>query len=168
MQEFDEAANANIPTISYELPDGKTLEIGTERFNLPEVLFKPELANRYSDAPAVKSLTEGIVQGIPGMIIETIEKCDVDIRRELLNGVVMTGGSSLLRNMRERLDRELVELAPQSMRLRVHAPNSSMERRCSVWIGGSILASLGSFQQMWLSNAVYVEHGATLVHRKCP
>jgi len=167
-QEFDEAANANIPTISYELPDGKTIEIGTERFNLPEVLFKPEIASRYPDAPEIRSLTGGSVKGISGMVVETIEKCDVDVRRELFSGVVLTGGSSLFRNMRERLDRELGELVPASMRLRVHAPNSSMERRCSVWIGGSILASLGSFQQMWLSKGEYEEHGATLVHRKCP
>lgn len=47
-------------------------------------------------------------------------------------------------------------------------PNPLVERRFSVFIGGSILASLGSFQQMWLSKAEYDEHGPSLIHRKCP
>ena len=34
--------------------------------------------------------------------------------------------------------------------------------------GGSILASLGSFQQMWMSKAEFEEHGASLIHKKAP
>ena len=49
----------------------------------------------------------------------------------------------------------------------VMAP-SAAERRFSVWIGGSILASLGTFQQMWMSKAEYEEHGANLILRKAP
>ena len=47
-------------------------------------------------------------------------------------------------------------------------PISTVERRFSVWIGGSILASLGSFQQMWMSKAEYQEHGAGLINKKAP
>ena len=51
---------------------------------------------------------------------------------------------------------------------KVAAPMNSTERRFAVWIGGSILASLGSFQQMWLSRAEYDEHGKSLIHRRSP
>jgi len=43
-----------------------------------------------------------------------------------------------------------------------------VERRFSVWLGGSILGSLGSFHQMWMSKAEYDEHGPALIHRKSP
>ena len=41
------------------------------------------------------------------------------------------------------------------------------ERKYSVWIGGSILASLSTFQQMWISKQEYDESGPSIVHRKC-
>lgn len=36
----------------------------------------------------------------------------------------------------------------------------------AVWIGGSILASLSTFQQMWISKQEYDESGPSIVHRK--
>nr|XP_025875254.1 actin-like protein 6B isoform X1 [Vulpes vulpes] len=59
-------------------------------------------------------------------------------------------------------------LSPQSMRLKLIASNSTMERKFSPWIGGSILASLGTFQQMWISKQEYEEGGKQCVERKCP
>lgn len=41
------------------------------------------------------------------------------------------------------------------------------ERKYSVWIGGSILASLSTFQQMWIAKSDYEESGPSIVHRKC-
>jgi actin-related protein len=45
---------------------------------------------------------------------------------------------------------------------------SNVERKFSTWIGGSILASLGTFQQMWISKQEYEETGKSIVHKKCP
>ncbi|XP_070340452.1 actin-like protein 6B isoform X5 [Equus asinus] len=59
-------------------------------------------------------------------------------------------------------------ISPQSMRLKLIASNSTMERKFSPWIGGSILASLGTFQQMWISKQEYEEGGKQCVERKCP
>ena len=50
------------------------------------------------------------------------------------------------------------------LQIKVVAPP---ERKYSVWIGGSILASLSTFQQMWISKAEYDESGPSIVHRKC-
>jgi actin-related protein len=62
------------------------------------------------------------------------------------------------------MTKELTNLAPASMKIKVVAPP---ERKYSVWIGGSILASLSTFQQMWISKEEYDESGPSIVHRNC-
>ena len=101
-------------------------------------------------------------------VLEAASTLDVDVRREVLPGVVLTGGTSLLAGLRERLERGLIEAAPQAAKIKVVAPTNPVERRFSSWIGGSILSSLGSFHQMWMSKQEYEEHGASLIHRKAP
>jgi len=64
----------------------------------------------------------------------------------------------------DRLNKEMVALVPNTMKVKVVAPP---ERKYSVWIGGSILASLSTFQQMWISKQEYDESGPGIVHRKC-
>ena len=91
-------------------------------------------------------------------------KCDVDIRRDLFSNVVLSGGSTMLPGIGERMTKELSALAPSTVRIKVITPP---ERKYSVWIGGSILSSLTTFQQMWISKAEYDEAGPTIVHRKC-
>ena len=68
--------------------------------------------------------------------------------------------------LRERLEAELHGARP-NVRVKMTASASAVERKFATWIGG-ILASLGSFQQMWMSKQEYEEHGAQLVHKKCP
>ena len=63
-----------------------------------------------------------------------------------------------------RLQKEIIVVAPSSMRVKITAPP---QRKYSVWIGGSILASLSTFQQMWISKQEYDESGPQIVHRKC-
>lgn len=57
---------------------------------------------------------------------------------------------------------------PANMRLKLISANGCAERRFAAWIGGSILASLGTFQQMWMSSQEYKENGKSQVERKCP
>ena len=63
-----------------------------------------------------------------------------------------------------RTQKEISALAPPTMKIKIIAPP---ERKYSVWIGGSILASLSTFQQMWISKQEYDESGPSIVHRKC-
>ena len=91
-------------------------------------------------------------------------KCDVDIRRDLTANVVLSGGTTLFSGITERMTKELTALVPSTMKVRVIAPP---ERRFSVWMGGSILASLPTFQNMFITKAEYDEHGPPIVHRKC-
>jgi actin-related protein len=95
---------------------------------------------------------------------QSIQKTDIDIRKDLYGNVVMSGGTTMFEGIADRMTKELTNLAPSSMKIKVVAPP---ERKYSVWIGGSILASLSTFQQMWISKEEYEESGPCIVHRKC-
>ncbi|XP_029655392.1 actin-3-like [Octopus sinensis] len=136
---------------SYELPDGQVVTLGNERFRGPEALFQPSLIGM-----------EG--QGVVESLYSTIMNSDIDIRKDLYSNVVLSGGSTLYPGMAARVTKDLISLAPSSIKIKVIAPP---ERKYSVWIGGSILASLSTFQQMWISKAEYDECGPAIVHRKC-
>uniref|UniRef100_A0A1D1YLI1 Actin-related protein 4 n=1 Tax=Anthurium amnicola TaxID=1678845 RepID=A0A1D1YLI1_9ARAE len=164
---FDESAYANIPMTPYELPDGQTIEIGADRFKIPDILFNPSLVQTIPGLERFADSTASI-RGLPQMVIESINKCDVDIRRELFSSILLAGGTASMQQLKERLEKDLIEEAPQAARVKVLASGNATERRFSVWIGGSILASLGSFQQMWFSKLEYEEHGVSYIQRKCP
>ena len=136
---------------SYELPDGSFLTVGNERFRAPEALFQPSLLGLDID-------------GADETTYKSIMKCDLDIRRDLYSNIVLSGGTTMYPGIGERMTKELVSRAPPSIKVKVVAPP---ERKFSVWIGGSILSSLSSFQQMWVSKAEYEEAGPSIVHRKC-
>ncbi|XVF47470.1 hypothetical protein PTKIN_Ptkin03bG0111200 [Pterospermum kingtungense] len=164
---YDESAYSNIPMTPYELPDGQTIEIGADRFKIPDVLFTPSLAQTI---PGIDNFAEisPSARGLPQMVIESINRCDVDIRKELFGSILLAGGTASMQQLKERLEKDLLEESPQAARVKVLASGNATERRFSVWIGGSILASLGSFQQMWFSKSEYEEHGASYIQRKCP
>jgi actin len=69
-------------------------------------------------------------------------KCDVDVRRDLFSNIVLSGGTTMYPGIAERLNKEMVALAPSSVKIKIVAPP---ERKYSVWIGGSILSSLSTF-----------------------
>ncbi|KAM0832707.1 hypothetical protein ACQ4PT_064728 [Festuca glaucescens] len=163
---FDEVAYANVPTTSYELPDGQTIEVGADRFKIPDILFNPYLSQTIPGVDGFGDSTS--IRGLPRMVLDSVNRCDVDIRKELLSSILLSGGSSSILQLKERLEKEVMEESPQNARVKVLASGNSIERRFSVWIGGSILASLGSFQQMWFSKAEYEEHGVSYIQRKCP
>merc|ERR1719443_1366293 len=136
---------------TYELPDGNIVTLGSERFRCPEALFEPSLIGKESS-------------GIHDVTFQSIVKCDIDIRKDLYGNVALSGGSTMFQGLGERMAKELTALAPSTMKVKVVAPP---ERKYSVWIGGSILSSLSTFQQMWISKGEYDESGPTIVHRKC-
>lgn len=70
----------------------------------------------------------------------------------------------MLPGITERLHREISSLAPSTMRVNVIAPP---ERKYLTWIGGSVLASLSTFEERCVTKAEYDEAGPGAVHRKC-
>lgn len=76
----------------------------------------------------------------------------------------MAGGSTMFKGMTERLHKEVIALAPSTMKIKVFDPP---ERKYSIWMGGSILSSLNNFQHMFITRAEYQDFGVGYVHRKC-
>lgn len=132
------------------LPDGQPITIGAERFRAPEALFRPSLLGREQE-------------GIHRLVFDSIAKCDLDLKGDLYKNIVLSGGSTMYPQLQERLKQEIAALAPQSVVTKILAPP---ERKYSVWIGGSILASLATFEEMWITRAEYDESGVSIVHRK--
>ncbi|XP_047337777.1 actin-7-like [Impatiens glandulifera] len=142
----------DVSSSSYKLPDGQVITIGTERFECPEILFRPALIGIESP-------------GIHEAVYNSIMKCDVDVRNDLCKNIILCGGSTMFPGFVERLTKELITLlAPGSMKIEVDA---TPYRDYSVWIGGSILASLSSFQETWITKQQYDESGPSIVHRNC-
>jgi len=136
---------------NYELPDGQVITVGAERFRAPEALFQPQFLGLEQE-------------GIHKLTFSSIMKCDVDIRKDLYGNVVMSGGTTMYQGIPERVQKEVKSLAPDSMTIKIIAPP---ERKYSVWIGGSILSSLSTFEEMWIKKEEYDESGPSIVHRKC-
>uniref|UniRef100_A0A673KFA5 Actin-like protein 6A n=1 Tax=Sinocyclocheilus rhinocerous TaxID=307959 RepID=A0A673KFA5_9TELE len=151
-QDIIEEVAAQMPTVHYELPNGYNCDFGAERLKIPEGLLDP------SNAKILK------------LCCTSTCTCPMSLLpiQGLYGSVVVTGGNTLIQGFTDRLNRELSQKTPPSMRLKLIANNTTVERRFSAWIGGSILASLGTFQQMWISKQEYEEGGKQCVDRKCP
>lgn len=143
-----------IDIAEYELPDGNVLSLtGDEGMFFADEMFTTTGTDKIS---------------LPELAFRAVSACDMDVRRDLFSGVVLTGGTSLISGTVERFTRELAMKTPQMYKLKVLAATNAIERSCGPWIGGSIVASLGTFQQTWVSKVEYDELGSRGVLRKCP
>ncbi|XP_041478471.1 actin-like isoform X2 [Lytechinus variegatus] len=145
-------------TENYQLPDGQEIELGKETFQCMEAMFKPTMLNPDGGAKCAKSTYRS---GITDIAHCGLQRCDPDTRRTLYENVIITGGNSMHRGFGERVKRELVNRGVPRETLKVICPP---ERRKSVWIGGSILASLSNYRGMWITKKDYQEYGPTVVY----
>ena len=135
---------------TYELPDEQIITIGNERFICAEPLFQPSIIGLECE-------------GIHKITFDSVIKCDEELREQLFSNTLLCGGSSMFNGFQERLEKELNLLTPSHTKVKVFTPEN---RNYSAWIGGSILSTLSTFQQMCVTKQEYEEFGNKIVHRK--
>jgi actin-related protein 2 len=140
---------------TYELPDGRVVRLGRERFEAPEALFNPSLID-------VESL------GLSDMVFDMCMKADIDLRTEFFKNIVLSGGSSMYPGLPSRLekdikDRYLTDVLKgdksrlSKFRLRINDPP---RRKHLVFLGGSVLADvMKDNDDFWLLKKDYDEQG---------
>ena len=122
----------------YTLPDGKNIKLNSELYKHCDILFNPGDSGNKS---------------IKDCVIESLEKCDSNIKSDIKENICLTGGTTLLKNFSEKLKNELSDSSEGSG----FNMSSVPERQFSSWIGGSIVASLDNFQYMWVTKQSYDE-----------
>ena len=140
---------------------------------------RPIFSNRRLQAacaPHLQTLLDDQLTSLPiaSMVCESAYKCDRDQQAALLGNVVLGGGGACLgpteqavpEVLREQVESILHAHTP-GWRVKVLTP-SIPERAILSWLGGSILGSLGTFHEMWITKAEYEEWGTAIVNRKCP
>ncbi|KAI9332732.1 actin family [Zopfochytrium polystomum] len=150
---FNEAALAARPGKVFEFPDGYNTSFGVERFKAPELLFNTTLDPSHSGKPPIQQL-----------LPNAWNACDPDVRPSLVGNIVISGGSTLFPGFVERMHHTMIQVAAP-MKCKIHASALTTERKYGAWIGGSILASLGTFHQMWVSKEEYFERGSGVEKR---
>ncbi|KAN0064125.1 Actin-related protein 4 [Thecaphora frezii] len=173
---WDEAQARLRPTKAYEFASGYNDFFGSERYKAAETVFTPSLWSGcvFSNSVAGTAAQQGsgvliqgkAYEGLTQMVLNAVNASDVDSRPALFGNVVVVGAGSFLPGLTDRLSYELGVAAP-NQKIKIHAPGNATERRHSSWLGGSILASLGTFHQLWISKQEYDEHGPAVVHARC-
>lgn len=173
----------NMPLIPYELPDGTHVDIGHERFLPSELFFDPgalDLADPLLTAIGFNVMDPGragannvfsSVEPLPRLVVDSILRSEnTDAQAALCGNIVVTGGSSCLDGLSERLKAEVeavVFMSAPSWKVRT-ITSSAAERPICAWLGGSILASLGTFHETWIARSEYDEYGSNIIDKKCP
>ena len=167
-----------VDSYNYELPDGSHVIIKDQRIRCPEALFKPSLLGK-----------EG--GGIAEMCHLSIEKCDIDLKKELYYNILLSGGNSMLKGLSKRLNKEITEILRSQERfidtrvlpkdendkkIEIENENENQGQKSikieydikyAVWQGGAVASKLPNFESNWITKTEYEEAGATIVHRKC-
>ncbi|KAF2842022.1 actin-like protein [Patellaria atrata CBS 101060] len=143
------SARSDGKSVEYTLPDGNKLKVGAERFRAPEILFNPEIIGL--EYP-----------GVHQIVVDAINRTDMDLRKSLFGSIVLSGGSTLTKGFGDRLLHEVQRLAVREMRIKIFAPP---ERKYTTWTGGSILAGLSTFKKMWVEKDEWQEN-PDIIHSK--
>lgn len=156
------------PPKYFEFPTGYNRNFILERFRVGELLFDPSKRYKSSEESVEMSdITDQSPMGLVDLVSKCLGLCDVDMRSNLVGNIIVCGGGSLLSGLSERINIEFSKLSNYG-RVRIHIGNGSNERRFGSWIGGSILGSLASFQQLWMTRKEFQELGPAAIERKFP
>ncbi|KAH9416342.1 Actin-like 6A [Dermatophagoides pteronyssinus] len=162
--------------INYHFPDGYNMDVSlNDQFLIPEIFFNKSFnisefiqQQQQTSTTCSYSYLSNLPKEwltYPDLLLSSVNECDIDIRPLLLSSIILAGGNTLIEGFTDRMTNEMMATAPKNVRHKVVANNSSTERKYASWIGGSILASLGTFQQLWISKLEYDESGKSCIHK---
>lgn len=111
---------------------------------------------------------------VANMVCDAAFRCDREQQAGVLGNVVLAGGGSCIGPtdqsvpdyIRDQME-AIIHVHTPGWKVRVLSPGMQ-ERAVASWLGGSILGSLGTFHDMWITKADYEEWGSAIVNRKCP
>ncbi|XP_053566493.1 actin-3-like [Bombina bombina] len=139
--------------VLYNLPDGRTVTLGSERYRTCEALFSPQLLGKDQ-------------YGIHERVLKSLLLSDVDLRKQFAGNIVLSGGSTLFPGLTSRLQREISSMVPLDLLNTVNV-SRVLDKDFAVWRGGATMANLQSFHTAWISRHDYNEFGPNIVHRRC-
>ncbi|XP_049636730.1 actin-like [Suncus etruscus] len=144
-------------TQNCQLPDGQEIIIGPERFLCPEILFQPDLFGELPEEQKINSL------GIHMQAFQSINSCTSRLWKTLFENILLAGGTGSCVGLQARLQKELGKLVHPNISVKV---SNCPFPNCSAWIGGSILSSLSTFKDMWITSNEYKDFGSSIAGRR--
>jgi actin-related protein len=145
-----------------------------ETANKPKVNFDNRTLQR-ACLPYLQTMAEQLTASpVANMVCDAAFRCDRDQQAGVLGNVVLAGGGACIGptdqsvpdSLREQIE-AIIHTHTPGWRVKVLSPGLQ-ERAIASWLGGSILGSLGTFHEMWITKAEYEEWGTAIVNRKCP
>lgn len=140
----------SLEDIEYKITEKKIITINEERFKCPELLFDP-------------SLNHIECNGIDFLILESIKKCNIDITQDMYQNIVLSGGSSLIKGLPEKIETKVHSGTKPITDVKCVPPKCEY----SAWFGGSMLSTLETFPQMAITREEYDDTGSYIINHKC-
>jgi len=148
-----------------KLPDGRKIRISTEKYEAPEILFQPHLI-------------QNEMPGVHEMLYNSINSCDIDVRKDLYKNIILSGASTMFPGYASRLDKELKNIyTEKTLKLAkdktIKIPLNiidSPRRKYSVFIGATVLANVYNaqgYEGYWISKSEWEESGEKIIKAKC-
>ncbi len=173
--EDDDAEDAKLYMELYSEADAVGLP---QRKKIREGKKRVPFSNRHLQracVPYLQNETEYFTsEPVSAMVCDAAFRCDRDQQAQLLGNVILAGGGACIgptdqavpEMLREQVEGIIHKHTP-GWRVKVLSPGMQ-ERAVLSWLGGSILGSLGTFHDLWITKSEYDEWGPSIVNRKCP
>ena len=131
---FKHQLNSQSPT-KYQLPDGQSITL--DNFEISEILFKPSLIGKE-------------IKGCQFLIGETINSCDLNVREQLKNNIILSGGTTLINNFKEKLNESISTFFNNNIKVIAHSNQQYLQ-----WKGGSIISQLSVLRNLSVNKNDY-------------
>jgi len=136
----------------FELSDGQSIALDSEQISPIEIMFQPSLDD-----------TTTSCEGVPQSVSTCLNRCAKQLQKGLMANIIVAGGTTTMPQFMNRMASEIAHLLPGEF---TQVPQMKPDQRqFSVWIGGSILGNLSTFERLWVSATEYAEDSSAAIHR---